>query len=133
MIRIILALLIWYFSIGAAITYGDIWQSQNNPTTNVQVQHDNGLTEVGSLQRAWSRDWILLKEGGATSNLKDLSKVSLTIKPPAEPPSYWTLWRSWLPMTLVSLATIIFVIYGSVIPLFLRGRSRGPVAKHCDI
>lgn len=122
-IRIVIALVIWCFCVEAAITYGGIWQSQSSPTRNVSVQHDGGAIEVGSLQRSWSRDWTLVKSDGSTSNLKDLSRVIVSIQRPDEAPGYWALWRSWLPMILVSVVALLLTIYRSVLPLRQYGNA----------
>lgn len=122
LIRIIIAFVAWFYLSEAALTYGGIWQSQSNPTRDVQVQLQNGTTEVGSLQQTWARDWVLLKNDGSISNLKDLSNVTLSFPVPSEVPDLWAFWRSWLPLALVSGATIFFVLFTGLLPLLQRER-----------
>lgn len=111
LIRVIIAFVVWFYLSEFAVTYGGIWQSQSNPTQNVQVLLLNGVAEIGSLQQTWSRDWVLLKKDGSISNLKDLSYVTLSYPLPSEAPSFWAHWRTWLPLTLVSGATIFFMLF----------------------
>lgn len=123
LVRVIIAFVVWFYLSEFAVTYGGIWQSQSNPTQNVQVQLQNGAAEIGSLQQTWSRDWVLLKKDGSISNLKDLSYVALSFPMPSEPPSFWALWRSWLPLTLVSGATILFILFTGLLPFINRKRN----------
>lgn len=122
LIRVIIAFVVWFYLSEFAVTYGGIWQSQSNPTPNVQVQLQNGAAEIGSLQQTWSRDWVLLKKDGSISNLKDLSYVTLSFPVPSEVPDFWAFWRSWLPLALVSGATIFFVLFTGLLPLLQRER-----------
>ena len=116
LIRVIIAFVVWFYLSEFAVTYGGIWQSQSNPTQNVQVLLLNGVAEIGSLQQTWSRDWVLLKKDGSISNLKDLSYVTLSYPLPSEAPSFWAHWRTWLPLTLVSGATIFFMLFTGLLP-----------------
>ena len=122
LIRIIIAFVAWFYLSEVALTYGGIWQSQSNPTRDVQVQLQNGTTEVGSLQQTWARDWVLLKNDGSISNLKDLSNVTLSFPVPSEAPNLWEFWRSWLPLALVSGTTIFFVLFTGLFPFLQRER-----------
>ena len=110
MIRLILALVVWYFSFGLAATYGGIWHSQSNPTPNAHVQIIGGAAEVGTLRRAWDRDWSLTRADGSELRVSD-SDMVLSVGPSGRSLTYWQLWRAWVPVATVTCGFVLFVIW----------------------
>lgn len=110
MIRLLCALLVWYFSFGLATTYGGIWHSQNHPSPNARVQFIGGETASGTLRRAWNRDWEMTKSDGSTLHFSDASTVVFRYELPAESLTFFQLWRAWVPVVVVSLCFLMFAI-----------------------
>jgi len=110
MIRLLCALLVWYFAFGLATTYGGIWHSQSHPSPNASVQFIGGETESGTLRRAWNRDWELTRSDGSKLHFSDASTVVFRYERPAESLTFWQQWRAWGPVVLVSFCFLMFAI-----------------------
>lgn len=113
--------LLWFYAMDLALQYGSIWDSQTNPTTGVTVVMKDGEKVSGELRRSWSKDWLLTTDDG-TSVVVDSYK-SMRVKRPLEPRSFTSMWRSWLPVALISL-----LAFGFFVGALLRPRRRTPKA-----
>jgi len=121
MLRLIVIIVVWWFSISYVMSYSSIWQSRAHPSAGVEMTTASGESLRGTLSRDWNGDWVLVKEDHSVRRFSDLSSVSVSFPKPSEPPSFWKLWRSWAPVLAVS-CLFMFIAWSYVGPL--RNRLR---------
>lgn len=108
MLRLVVAFVVWWFSIGYVTSYSSIWQSRAHPTPGVELTTAAGEFLSGTLSRDWNGDWVLEKADGSVRRFSDLSSVAVSVHKPPEPPNFWALWRVWAPVLAVSCIFIFF-------------------------
>lgn len=109
LIKWVIASIIGWYALSAAIHYGGIWQSQARPTHGVEVVFLDGHKARGALQRAWSGEWVLSSEQGGDLHFTD--HLMMTFEPVREPVAHqWFDWRGVGPAALVILAYLAWLL-----------------------
>jgi len=109
----------------AAIVYGGIWDSQANPTLEVEAVLGNGQHITGALSRDWQKLWVISTTDGAEVRFAKFSMM--TFKAPERvdgafaPSRVIDHWRSVGPVMLVNL------IFGAFVVAEIFRRKKEPV------
>lgn len=99
----------------AAIVYGGIWDSQANPTPEVEAVLGNGQHITGALARDWQKNWVISTADG---QVRFVDFQSMTFKAPEHvdgavvPTLVIEHWRSVGPLMLVNVVLVAFVAAG---------------------
>lgn len=121
--RIVLAAVVWWYVLDAAIVYGGIWDSQANPTPEVETVLGNGQHITGALSRDWQKRWVISTVDGAEVRVADFAMMTFKAPEHVDGGSAFSRvidhWRSVGPMMLVNLLFGAFVVAEIV-------RRRGP-------
>lgn len=104
-VRLCLTLVVWWFAVSWAATYGSIWESQVHPLQGVTLQFADGTSATGNLSRNFDQSWNLSATDGSTRQFKQSDWVVMTTTPRTGQ-SFGDMWRSWLPVVLVSAAAV---------------------------
>lgn len=112
--RIVVAAVLWWYVMDAAIVYGGIWDSQANPAPEVEAVLGNGQHITGALSRDWQKRWVISTPDGAEVRFADFAMM--TFKAPERvdgafaPSRLLDHWRSVGPVMLANLMFGAFVV-----------------------
>lgn len=118
--KFLIACLVAWFAMEAAMVYGSIWDSRSNPTRNVEVTFSKDRRETGALSRNWDKSWQLVTDQGRVIQFKEFDMLSIEPNPKDVGPL--SHWRALMPVTLVAMA-IMFAIFVNLMPMSLSKRS----------
>lgn len=114
--RLLAALGLVFFVLSPALQYGAIWDHRARPTPDVKVMLRDGRVVTGTLSREWSRDWVLSLPDGERIQFADKGGydwMEFQTPPHAGTQSGALMllegWRSFLPIFLVSFASLALI------------------------
>lgn len=106
--KFLIACVVAWFAMEAAMVYGSIWDSRSNPTPNVEVTFSKDRRESGALSRNWDKSWQLVTVQSRVIQFREFDMMTFQSQPADS--SLITRWRSFVPATLVSVTFMLFIL-----------------------
>lgn len=113
-LRILVAGVIWWYSMAVAIEYSGIWDSQAKPRTGVEVSFSATQHITGTLTRDWQNSYVLASSDGKKVHFKDFQMMTSPI------PSQSNLLEHWRLLILPVFVSSLFMLV--LISPFVRNR-----------
>lgn len=76
--KLLIALVVWWYSMDAALLYGGIWDSQANPT-EVVVTLPGGGQLAGTMTRDWNRNYVVTAPDGAEARFQAYDSLAYVL------------------------------------------------------
>jgi hypothetical protein len=119
--RHLAALGLLFFLLDPAVKYGAIWNLRAHPAPGVEVLLRDGRKVSGELTLDWSSAWVVRDGEGAEVRFNDKGYQYMQFPAPRTKAAtgLFEAWRSFLPLVLVSLASMAILI-ASIVPKAAR-------------
>lgn len=123
--RFVLWMICCFYGMGAAMTYGGIWQIQARPMEGVEVVLNDGLSIKGALTRDWNKDWVVTTADGSKVRFTDFQAMSFPAPAPLDGGrgGFFEAWRETVPV-LVTAWVFLGLALASAFNGHLRFRAR---------